>query len=100
MASALAWAGAFYALWHAPWTSNLAFLIDPETTYAQSTWAYLFTFPALLLAAFLLALTARDVLSRLGFLGKGEVAVAAALGLVVFYFAIGRAMAALSLTWI
>ncbi|KAA2241052.1 hypothetical protein [Salinarimonas soli] len=100
-ATVLAWATALYAGFHAPWVRNLAFLIDPSSYKVESTWSYLFGFPLLMTVAWVAVLLARDMLFATRLRGHlvAEFAVAGAVGFLMFYLAIDRAVAALRLAF-
>lgn len=102
VATVLAWATALYAAMHAPWVRNLAFLIDPTTYRVESTWVYLFSFPIMLAVSWVMCFAGRDMLFHMRLFRRNQVAEFASAGAVafmMFYFAIDRAVAALSLAW-
>jgi hypothetical protein len=98
-ATAMAWLTSLYASFYAPWVRNLAFLIDPSSYKVESTWAYLFGFPLLMTVAWVMVVVARDMLfaSRVRGYLVAEFAVAGAVGFLMFYLAVDRAIAALRL---
>jgi hypothetical protein len=100
-ATVLAWLTSLYASFHAPWVRNLAFLIDPSSYKVESTWTYLFGFPLLMTVAWVAVLLARDMLFATRLRGHliAEFAVAGAVGFLMFYLAVDRAVAALRLAF-
>lgn len=100
VAAALAWMTAVYAALYAPWVRNIRPLIDPtQIGRVESTGAFLFGFPSILLVAWIMAFAGRDMLRQFGLLKNQniEFALAGAVGFVMFYMSIDRAVAAILL---
>jgi hypothetical protein len=98
MATALAWTCALVAAWRTPWVRDIYHLIDPLGPWrAESTGSYLFGFPTMMTLAWISSFLARDLLYalRLRRHVKAEFAVAGAVGFLMFYMSIERAVTAL-----
>jgi hypothetical protein len=98
MATTLAWVTALVAAWRTPWVRDIYHLIDPLRPWpAESTASYLFGFPVMMTLAWLSSFLARDLLFalRLRRHVKAEFAVAGAVGFVMFYLSVERAVTAL-----
>jgi hypothetical protein len=98
VAVGLSWLTALYASLYAPWVRNIRPLIDP--TYAgqvESTWSFLFIFPAVLTAAWISAFYGRSLMLKLRMLKNQtlEFAVAAGVAFTLFYLSVDRAVAAI-----
>ena len=102
VATCLAWAAALYAGAYAPWVRNLAFLIDPSSYRVESTWVYLFSFPVVMTVAWVCHFAGRDLLLQLRVMRNqaAEFMVAGAVGFMMFYLSVDRAVAALRLGWL
>jgi hypothetical protein len=99
-AASLAWMTALYAALHAPWVRNIRPLIDPtELGRVESTWSFLFGFPAILTVAWIMVYAGRDLLRHFRLMKDQtvEFAIAAVVAFVIFYMAIDRAVAAILL---
>jgi hypothetical protein len=98
----LAWTLALYAGLNAPWVNNIVFLIDPTSSRVQSTGAFLFTYPSLLLVALGVVYFGREMIYRLRILRNQavEFALAGAALFTLFILALERASAALRLGWL
>lgn len=96
MAVVFAWAFAAYAATHAPWTRNLRGLIDP-TARPESTAAFLFGLPMLLLVGWVTVYLGGDVFRRTALVRHPavEFAVAALAVLMVFALSVQRGVAAI-----
>ncbi|ACL59448.1 hypothetical protein [Methylobacterium nodulans] len=99
IAVTLAWGTALVAACYAPWVRNIRPLLDPGTGRVESTWSFLFAMPVVLTLALAAAHFGRETLRRTQILSNeaAEFALAAAVAFGVFYLAIDRAVAALSL---
>ena len=100
VAAALAWMTALYAALHAPWVRNIRPLIDPtQIGRVESTGAFLFGFPSILVIAWIMVFAGRDMLRQFGLLKNQavEFALAGAVAFAIFYMAIDRAVAAILL---
>jgi len=100
VAVALSWVTALSASLYAPWVRNIRPLIDPAYTgHVESTWSFLFAFPTVLTAAWLLSVFGRNLLRQLQVLKSqaAEFAIAGAVAFGLFYLSIDRAVAALAL---
>jgi hypothetical protein len=100
VAASLAWMTALYAALHAPWVRNIRPLIDPtELGRVESTWSFLFGFPAILTVAWIMVYAGRDLLRHFRLMKDQtvEFAIAAVVAFVIFYMAIDRAVAAILL---
>ena len=100
VAASLAWMTALYAALHAPWVRNIRPLIDPaQVGRVESTWSFLFGFPAILTVAWIMVWAGRDMLRHFRLMKNqtAEFAVAAAVAFAIFYMAIDRAVAAILL---
>jgi hypothetical protein len=98
IATSLAWASALVAAWHTPFVRDIHNLIDPLGPWrAESTESYLFGFPLMMTFAWVSSFLARDLLYalRLPRHVKAEFAAAAAVGFLMFYLSIERAVTAL-----
>jgi hypothetical protein len=100
VAVGLSWLTALYASFYAPWVRNIRPLIDPSYAgQVESTWSFLFVFPAVLTVAWLMCVLGREMFRHMRIFKNQivEFAIAGALAFGVFYLAIDRAVAALSL---
>ena len=100
VAASLAWMTALYSALHAPWVRNIRPLIDPtELGRVESTWSFLFGFPAILTVAWIMVYAGRDLLRHFRLMKDQtvEFAIAAVVAFVIFYMAIDRAVAAILL---
>jgi hypothetical protein len=100
VAASLAWMTALYAALYAPWVRNIRPLIDPTNLgRVESTWSFLFGFPAILTVAWIMVWAGRDMLRHFRLMKNQtvEFAVAAAVAFAIFYMAIDRAVAAILL---
>lgn len=100
VAASLAWMTALYAALHAPWVRNIRPLIDPsQLGRVESTWSFLFGFPAILTVAWVMVYMGRDMLRHFRLMKDQtvEFAVAAAVAFFIFYMSIDRAVAAILL---
>ncbi|AWM86320.1 hypothetical protein [Microvirga sp. 17 mud 1-3] len=100
VAVGLAWLTSLYASFYAPWVRNIRPLIDPSYAgQVESTWSFLFVFPAVLTIAWLMSVSGREIFRQMRIFKNQmiEFAIAGALAFVVFYLAIDRAVTALSL---
>ena len=100
VAAGFAWMTALYAALYAPWVRNIRPLIDPtQIGRVESTWSFLFGFPAILTVAWVLVYFGRDMLRHFRLMKDQtiEFAIAAAVAFAIFYMAIDRAVAAILL---
>ncbi|WP_230531575.1 hypothetical protein [Microvirga roseola] len=100
IAVSLSWLTSLYACLYAPWVRNIRPLIDPSSAGpVESTWSYLFIFPVVLTAAWLVSIFGQNVLRHFRLLKNQvvEFGVAAAVAFVLFYLSIDRAVAAMLL---
>ena len=100
VAASLAWMTALYAALHAPWVRNIRPLIDPsQIGRVESTWSFLFGFPAILTVAWVMVYMGRDMLRHFRLMKDQtvEFAIAAAVAFFIFYMSIDRAVAAILL---
>ena len=100
IAVALAWLTSFSATFYAPWVRNIRPLLDPNYSgHVESTWSFLFVFPTVLAAAWLLSLFGQNALRQFQILKNqaAEFGVAALVAFVLFYVSIDRAVAAIFL---
>jgi quinol-cytochrome oxidoreductase complex cytochrome b subunit len=98
VAVGLSWLTSLYASFYAPWVRNIRPLIDPsDAGQVESTWSFLFIFPVVLTAAWLLTIFGQNTLRQLRMLRNQtvEFAIAGAVSFVVFYLSIDRAVAAM-----
>lgn len=98
IAVALSWLTSLYAAFYAPWVRNIRPLLDPAYAgQVESTWSYLFIFPVVLTAAWLIAIFAQNALRQTRLLKNQavEFAVAGVVSFVLFYISIDRAVAAM-----
>lgn len=98
IAVALSWLTSLYAAFYAPWVRNIRPLLDPAYAgQVESTWSYLFIFPVVLTAAWLIAIFAQNALRQTRLLKNQavEFAVAGGVSFVLFYISIDRAVAAM-----
>jgi len=98
VAVGLSWLTSLYASLYAPWVRNIRPLIDPsDAGQVESTWSFLFIFPVVLTAAWLLTIFGQNTLRQLRMLRNQtvEFAIAGAVSFVVFYLSIDRAVAAM-----
>ena len=100
VAVGLAWMTALYAALYAPWVRNIRPLIDPTNLgRVESTWSFLFGFPAILTVSWIMVFAGRDMLRHFRLMKSqtAEFAVAAVVAFAIFYMAIDRAVAAILL---
>ncbi|ACA17445.1 conserved hypothetical protein [Methylobacterium sp. 4-46] len=99
IALVFAWGTALAAACYAPWVRNIRPLLDPGSGRVESTLSFLFAMPVVLTLAWAAAQFGRETLRRTQLLANAaaEFALAAAVAFGVFYVAIDRAVAALSL---
>ena len=100
IAVSLAWLTSLYAAFYAPWVRNIRPLIDPaQVGRVESTWSFLFGFPAILTVSWIMVWAGRDMLRHFRLMKSqtAEFAVAAAVAFAIFYMAIDRAVAAILL---
>ncbi|QFU17223.1 hypothetical protein [Microvirga thermotolerans] len=100
VAVALSWLTSIYASFYAPWVRNIRPLIDPSYAgQVESTWSFLFVFPAVLTVAWIMSVSGREMFRHMRIFKNQviEFAIAGALAFAVFYLAIDRAVTALSL---
>ena len=98
VAVTLAWMTALYAALHAPWVRNIRPLIDPgHVGTVESTWSYLFIFPVVLTAAWLISVFGQNLFARFRIMKSqaAEFAIAALVAFGMFYLSIDRAVAAM-----
>ena len=98
IAVALAWLTSLYAAFYAPWVRNIRPLIDPTNVGpVESTWSYLFIFPVVLTAAWLISIYGQKALSQFRLLRNQviEFGIAAVVAFAMFYLSIDRAVAAM-----
>src|SRR3954463_12939427 len=98
VAVGLAWLTSLYAAIYAPWVRNIRPLIDPSYAgQVESTWSFLFIFPAVLTAAWISAFYGRSLMLKLRMLKNQtlEFAVAAGVAFTLFYLSVDRAVAAI-----
>jgi hypothetical protein len=102
VAVALAWMTSLYAAMFAPWVRNIRPLINPaDVGRVESTWAFLFSMPLVLAAAWLMVAFGGPLLRQFRTFKNQvlEFALAGAVAFVMFYVAIDRAIAALLLAY-
>jgi hypothetical protein len=100
IAVTLSWLTSLYAAFYAPWVRNIRPLLDPTNVgTVESTWSYLFIFPVVLTAAWLISIFGQNVFAKFRLLKSQaiEFGVAAAVAFVMFYLSIDRAVAAMFL---
>jgi hypothetical protein len=99
IAVVLAWVAAFSASFYAPWVRNIRPLLDPNSGQVESTWSFLFVFPTVLAAAWLLSVFGQNALRQFQILKNqaAEFGAAALVAFLLFYLSIDRAVAAISL---
>jgi branched-subunit amino acid transport protein len=98
IAVALSWLTALYACMYAPWVRNIRPLIDPSYAgQVESTWSFLFIFPTVLTAAWLMSIFGQKLLSQFQLLKNQavEFGIAGLVAFVLFYMSIDRAVAAI-----
>ncbi len=98
VAVTLSWLTSLYASLYAPWVRNIRPLIDPSNVGpVESTWSYLFIFPIVLTAAWLISIYGQNVLRQFQLLKNQaiEFGIAAIVAFVLFYLSIDRAVAAI-----
>lgn len=98
VAVTLSWLTSLYASFHAPWVRNIRPLIDPaQAGQVESTWSYLFIFPAVLTAAWLISIYGQNLLRQFQLLKSQtvEFCIAGAVAFALFYLSIDRAVAAM-----
>jgi hypothetical protein len=100
VAVTLAWLTSLYASIYAPWVRNIRPLIDPANAGpVESTWSYLFIFPVVLTAAWLVSIFGQNLFAQFRVMKNQaiEFGIAGAVAFVVFYLSIDRAVAAMLL---
>jgi hypothetical protein len=100
VAAGLAWMTALYAAMYAPWVRNIRPLIDPtQIGRVESTGAFLFGFPSILVVAWVIVFAGRDMLRHFRLMKDQtiEFGLAGAVAFVIFYLAIDRAVTAILL---
>ena len=98
IAVTLSWLTSLYAALYAPWVRNIRPLIDPDHVgTVESTWSYLFIFPVVLTAAWLISVFGQNLFARFRIMKSqaAEFAVAALVAFAMFYLSIDRAVAAM-----
>jgi hypothetical protein len=98
IAVTLSWLTSLYAALYAPWVRNIRPLIDPTNVGpVESTWSYLFIFPVVLTAAWLISIFGQNLFAQFRIFKNQivEFAIAAAVAFVMFYLSIDRAVAAM-----
>src|ERR1041384_8255391 len=66
VAVGLSWLTSLYASMYAPWVRNIRPLIDPSYSgHVERTWSFLFIFPVVLTASWLIAVFGRSIMLRL-----------------------------------
>lgn len=98
VAVSLSWLTSLYAAFYAPWVRNIRPLIDPSYAgQVESTWSYLFIFPVVLTAAWLISIYGQNLLRQFQVLRNQavEFGIAAAVAFALFYLSIDRAVAAM-----
>ena len=98
IAVTLSWLTSLYAALYAPWVRNIRPLIDPANVGpVESTWSYLFIFPVVLTAAWLISIFGQNLFAQFRIFRNQivEFAIAAAVAFVMFYMSIDRAVAAM-----
>src|SRR4029078_10294266 len=98
IAVTLSWLTSLYAALYAPWVRNIRPLIDPTNVgTVESTWSYLFIFPVVLTAAWLISIFGQNLFARFRIMKSqaAEFAIAALLACAMFYLSIDRAVAAM-----
>ncbi|MBF9194481.1 hypothetical protein [Microvirga terrestris] len=98
IAVSLAWLTSLYAAFYAPWVRNIRPLIDPANVGpVESTWSYLFIFPVVLTAAWLISIFGQNLFAQFRIFKNQiiEFAFAAMVAFGMFYLSIDRAVAAM-----
>ncbi|MCD6072019.1 MAG: hypothetical protein K0R61_716 [Microvirga sp.] len=98
IAVSLAWLTSLYAAFYAPWVRNIRPLIDPANVGpVESTWSYLFIFPVVLTAAWLISIFGQNLFAQFRIFKNQiiEFAFAALVAFGMFYLSIDRAVAAM-----
>ena len=98
VAVALAWLTSLYASLYAPWVRNIRPLIDPANVGpVESTWSYLFIFPVVLTAAWLISIFGQNLFAQFRVFKNQiiEFAFASLVAFGMFYLSIDRAVAAM-----
>ena len=98
VAVGLSWLTALTAAFYAPWVRNIRPLIDPgHVGTVESTWSYLFIFPVVLTAAWLISVFGQNLFARFRIMKSqaAEFAIAALVAFGMFYLSIDRAVAAM-----
>ena len=98
IAVTLSWLTSLYAALYAPWVRNIRPLIDPDHVgTVESTWSYLFIFPVVLTAAWLISVFGQNLFARFRIMKSqaAEFAIAALVAFGMFYLSIDRAVAAM-----
>lgn len=100
IAVTLSWVTSLYAALYAPWVRNIRPLLDPSNVgQVESTWSYLFIFPVVLTAAWLISIFGQNVFAKFRLMKNQaiEFGVAASVAFAMFYLSIDRAVAAMLL---
>jgi hypothetical protein len=98
IAVSLSWLTSLYAALYAPWVRNIRPLIDPSNVGpVESTWSYLFIFPVVLTAAWLISIFGQNLFAQFRVFKNQiiEFAFAAMVAFGMFYLSIDRAVAAM-----
>jgi hypothetical protein len=98
IAVTLSWLTSLYASFYAPWVRNIRPLIDPTNVGpVESTWSYLFIFPVVLTAAWLISIFGQNLFAQFRVFKNQiiEFAMAAMVAFGMFYLSIDRAVAAM-----
>jgi hypothetical protein len=98
IAVTLSWVTSLYAALYAPWVRNIRPLLDPSNAgQVESTWSYLFIFPVVLTAAWLISIFGQNVFAKFRLMKNQaiEFGVAASVAFAMFYLSIDRAVAAM-----
>jgi hypothetical protein len=98
IAVTLSWLTSLYAALYAPWVRNIRPLIDPANAGpVESTWSYLFIFPVVLTAAWLISIFGQNLFAQFRIFKNQiiEFAMAAMVAFGMFYLSIDRAVAAM-----
>jgi hypothetical protein len=98
IAVTLSWLTSLYASLYAPWVRNIRPLIDPANAGpVESTWSYLFIFPVVLTAAWLISIFGQNLFAQFRIFKNQiiEFAMAAMVAFGMFYLSIDRAVAAM-----
>lgn len=100
IAVTLSWLTSLYAALYAPWVRNIRPLIDPTNVdTVESTWSYLFIFPVVLTAAWLISIFGQNFFAKFRILKSQaiEFGIATIAAFIMFYLSIDHAVAAMLL---